>query len=91
MNGIFGKVLRIATEDTVLHLILTKCIPILLYSLDVCPVSVADNRSFDFMQSRLLKKVFKTGSIDVINECCEMFNIRSVSSLILNRKQNFLT
>ena len=29
VNGIFGKVLRIATEDTVLHLIVTKCIPIL--------------------------------------------------------------
>ena len=29
--------------------------------------------------------------IDVINECCEMFNVRSVSSLILKRKQNFLT
>jgi len=26
-----------------------------------------------------------------VDECCEMFNIRSVSSLILNRKQNFLT
>ena len=70
MNGIFGKVLRIATEDTVLYLIATKCIPILLYSLDV--VTVADNRSFDFVQTRLLMKLFKTGSIDAIDECCEM-------------------
>jgi len=31
------------------------------------------------------------GSKNIKNECCEMFNIRSVSSLILNRKQNFLT
>jgi len=51
----------------------------------------ADNRSLDFMQTRLLMKVFKAGSIDVINESWVMLNIRSVSSPILNRKQNYLT
>ena len=50
-----------------------------------------DNRSFDFMQTRLLMKVFKAGSIDVINESWVMLNIRSASSTILNRKQNYLT
>jgi len=51
----------------------------------------ANNRSFDFMQTLLLMKVFKAGSIDVINGSCAMFNIRSASSPILNRKQNYLT
>jgi len=51
VNAIFGKVLRIATEDTILHLISTKCMPILLYGLDVCPVTVADTRSLDFIQT----------------------------------------
>jgi len=51
----------------------------------------ADNRPFDFMQTRLLMKVFKAGSIDVINESWVMLNIRSASSPILNRKQNYLT
>ena len=51
----------------------------------------ADNRSFDFMQTRLLMKVFKAGLIDVINESWVMLNIRSASSPILNRKQNYLT
>ena len=36
----------------------------------------ADNRSFDIMQTRLLMKVFKAGSIDVINKSCVMLNIR---------------
>ena len=35
----------------------------------------ADNRPFDFMQTRLLVKVFKAGSIDVINESWVMLNI----------------
>ena len=43
-----------------------------------------DNRSFDFMQTRLLMKVFKAGLIDVINESWVMLNIRSASSPILN-------
>ena len=51
VNAIFGKVLHIATEDTVLHLIATKCMPILLYGLDVCPLNVADKRSLDFVQN----------------------------------------
>ena len=51
----------------------------------------ADNRSIVFMQTRLLMKVFKAGSIDVINESWVMLNIRSASSPILNRKQNYLT
>jgi len=51
----------------------------------------ADNRSFDFMETRLLMNVFKSGSIDIINESWVMLNIRSASSPILNRKQNYLT
>jgi len=52
---------------------------------------VAGNSSFDFLQTRLLVIVFKAGSVDIINECCVMYNIRSASSPILIRKQNFLT
>ena len=51
----------------------------------------ADNRSFDFMQTRLLMKVFKAFSNDFINESWVMLNIRSASSPILNRKQKCLT
>jgi len=32
-NAIFGRIRRIATEEVVLHLLLTKCVPILLYGL----------------------------------------------------------
>ena len=65
--------------------------PILLYGLDACPANVADKRSFDFMQTRLLMKWFDTGSVDIVHECCVMFHIRSVSSLIVSRRQKFLT
>ena len=91
MNSLLSKVLRIASEETMLHLISTKCVPILLYGLDACPHNTADKRSLDFIQTRLLMKLFNTSSTDIVNECRVMFNIQSVSSSIVCRRQKFLT
>ena len=38
-NAIYGKVGRLASADVVIELLKTKCMPILLYGLDACPVS----------------------------------------------------
>jgi len=35
-NAIFGRIGRIATEDVVLDIMVTKCVPILLYGLEPC-------------------------------------------------------
>ena len=37
-NAIFGRVGRLVNEDVVLHLMKAKCLPVLLYGLEVCPV-----------------------------------------------------
>jgi len=63
--------------------------PILLYGLDACPVNTADGRSLDFAQSRLLMKLFKTGSSDIVQECRSMFGVKTVTDLVLDRKQKF--
>ena len=34
-NAIFGKIGRLASEEVTLHLLKTKCIPVLLYRLEV--------------------------------------------------------
>ena len=39
VNGIFGRIGRMASEEVILELIKTKCLPILLYGLEVCPLS----------------------------------------------------
>jgi len=36
-------------------------------------------------------KLFNTGFVDIIHECRVMFNIRPVSSLLVCRRQKFLT
>jgi len=30
---------------------------------------IADKRSLDFVQTRLLMKMFNTGSVDIVHEC----------------------
>jgi Reverse transcriptase (RNA-dependent DNA polymerase) len=49
VNGILSKVLSVASEELILHLIKVKCLPVLLYSLHVCDL----NKST--LASRLLR------------------------------------
>ena len=79
-----------ASEEVVLHLIATKCFPVILYGLDVCPVNSSDRHSFDFVLTRCLMKLFNTGSNLVINECRHAFNVKLLSETIFIRKLSFL-
>jgi hypothetical protein len=90
-NAVFGKVGRRASEEVTLKLIQTKCLPVVLYGLDACPVSVADKHSLNFLMTRSLMKLFQTSSIVVIEECRRMFNIKQLSELVLQRKTSFLS
>ena len=65
VNVIFGKVGRIASEEVVLHLVTTKCIPVLLYGVEVCPLTNAEMHSLDFAVTRFRMKLFKISSITV--------------------------
>ena len=66
VNGLFGKLLNLASETVILELVRSKCMPILLYGLESCHLSNADLRSVDFTFNRLFMKLFKTKSIDVV-------------------------
>jgi len=49
---IFGKVGRVASEEILLQLIKSKCLPILLYCFEVCPLTKNDLNSLDFVINR---------------------------------------
>jgi len=53
----------------ILQLIVSKCMPILLYGLDACPVNKTDLRSLDFTVDWVFMKLFKTGNIEIVREC----------------------
>jgi len=57
------KVLSTATVAFILHLINSKCLPVLLYGLEVCPLTKADMQSLDFCVNGILMKLFVTSNI----------------------------
>ena len=44
-NVIFSKVGRLASEDVILNLLRTKCLPTLLSAVESCPIKVRDIQS----------------------------------------------
>ena len=53
-NAIFGKVGRAANEEVVVQLLVSKCIPILMYGLEACPLIKSQLLSLDFSVNRFL-------------------------------------
>jgi len=76
VNGIFGRIDRMVSEEVILELIKTKCLPILLYGLEVCPLSKTNLRSLDFPINRFFMKLFNTSDMQIITECQSIFNFR---------------
>ena len=69
-----SKVGRLASEEVVLDLIRNKCLPVLLYEVEACPVLARDERSLEFTVTRSLMKLFQTGSATVVSDCRTFFN-----------------
>ena len=90
LNSIFGKVGRSASEEVVLQLVYSKCVPVLLYGSEACPLTKSDLNSMDFAFIRFTMKLFKTGNIDLYNEICIHFGIDSIENLIADRQNRFI-
>ena len=59
-NAVFAKIGRVATEEVTLQLIKVKCLPVLLYGLEACPLTKSDLQSLDFVINRFFMKLFTT-------------------------------
>ena len=75
VNSILSKVFNVATEDLILHLLKVKCIPILLYCLDVCDLNKSTIASLDFCVQRFGFRIFKTGNRYIVQECFRFMNL----------------
>ena len=89
-NNIFGKIGRVASEEVTLQLLYSKCMPILLYGLEVCPLKKSDLSSLDFVINRFFMKLFNTGNIDTVKQCQIEFGCQLPSDLLQKRRQKFL-
>ena len=88
VDGLFGKLLNLASEEVILELVRTKCTLILLYGLECFQLGKAD--SLDFTFNRLCMKLFTTGSIDVVKDCQNYFAIDLPSCTLKKRQDKFI-
>ena len=84
-NPIFGKIGRTASEDVVIHLTKSKCVPCLMYGLDACYLNKSQLNSLDFTINRLFKKLFKTNNLHIVNYCKHCFGFEMPSELWAKR------
>jgi len=89
-NKIFGKVERLASEEAVLQLVLMKCVPILVYGLEVCALDKRSLQSLDFTINRFFMKHFKTSDIKVVKDCQIFYNFELPSALLVKRFDKFI-
>ena len=65
---------NITSEEVTLELVESKCIPVLLYGLEACPLNKIHTQSLDFVINRLFMKLFNTSDIALVKQCQEQFN-----------------
>jgi len=73
-NSIFGKIDRNASEEVLFELIKSKCLPILLYGTDVCPMNSADRHSLQFTINKIVYKIFGAMSNDIYWNKCTLWH-----------------
>ena len=89
-NSIYGKVSCSTTEDIIITLLKTKCLPVILYATEACPILSRDMQSLEFAVTRSFMKIFHSGSSWVIAECQKNFNFVRIKHQIAIRTAKFL-
>jgi len=75
LNAIFDKLGRFASEEVILQLVASKCLPILMYGTEACCLKKSDINSLDFAVNRFLMKLFKTNNMSMMTvECISILN-----------------
>ena len=62
----------------------------LLYGLEACPISNKQFNSLDFVLKGCPKKIFRTRSAKVVQNCMLIFNCMSMHECVAKRKCKFL-
>jgi len=89
-NSIFGRVGRVASNEVIIQLLKSKCLPILYYGMELCPLRKSQFKSLDFVINSAMRKIFDTKSQDIVDACRDIFNCLPAESVIANRRYKFL-
>jgi len=70
-------------------LLYSKCVPVLLYGLEACPLNISDLRSIDFVTDTFFMKLFKTNNINTVRFYQVQFEYKLPSFIIQIRTDSF--
>jgi len=84
-NAVFGKVPGVASEEVTVELLKVKCLPVLLYGLEACPISNKQFKSLDFVLNGCFRKNFRTRSAEVVQSCMLLFNCLTMQETVVKR------
>ena len=71
------------------QLLVSKCIQILMYGIEACPLIKSQLLSLDFAVNRFLMKLFRISSTEVVKQCQEYFAFEIPSVLWAKRVNKF--
>jgi len=63
---------------------------VLLYGLEACPISNKQFKSLDFVLNGCFRKIFRTRSAEVVQNCMLVFNCLFMQECVTKRKYKFL-
>ena len=91
-NSIFGKIGRFASEEVVIQLFKSKCLPILLHCTEACKMSKSrpNLKSFDFAVNIFFVNLLKTSNADIVKYSQDQFGFKLPSELIPSRTAKFI-
>jgi len=89
-NSIYGKIAHNASEEVLFELIRTKCVPVLLYGVEFCPLNSSDIHSLQFTMNKILFKIYGALSKDSFNDICDNFGIGIVKNMVASRRDKFV-
>jgi len=90
-NATLKKVGGRAPKDVILEFIRSKCLPALLYGLEMCPLRKPDISSLDFVINHFFMKLFQTNNIDIVNYCRAQFELDLPSTVVEKCSKTFVT
>jgi len=68
-----------------MQLLKQKCLPILLYALEVCNLDRKILQSLDFTVNRFFMKLFRTSSTEIVHHCQTVFGCELPSVLLVKK------
>ena len=78
-------------QEVIIQLIKSKCIPVLVYGIEVCPLTKSDLKSLDFPVNHFFMTLFNTSNIQMVNDCQVYFGFDLPSVIIVRQSKKFMS